>query len=585
MTDTNQDSSFWAGAASLVEVLHTRAEQQPDQLAFAFLDGGQSEGPRLTYAELDAWARAIAVRIRDGAGAGERALLFYQPGLDFVPAFFGCLYAGVVAVPLYPPRPNRDIARVQSIAADCGAKLVLTTRQLAEHIEAGCRQIPALAETQWVATDVCRSTATASWREPQLTRENLALLQYTSGSTAAPKGVMVSHGNLLHNSDGIRRAFELTPDSVSVSWLPAFHDMGLIDGVLQPVYTGFPAYLMAPIAFLQQPIHWLRAISRYRADHSGGPNFAYDLCVAKTTAEQRAELDLSRWRSAYNGAEPVRAGTLDRFARAMEPARFRESSLYPCYGLAEATLMVTGTPIDEPPTTARVEAEALEQHRFAPRIDAGNGTTTLVSSGRAIHNTRVAVVDPDTRRHVTPGQIGEIWVSGPGVTRGYWNKPDVNQTTFQAHIEPTGDGPFLRTGDLGALDGPDLFVTGRIKDMIIIRGRNHYPQDIEATMQDANSALRKGCGAAFGLDVSGEERLVVVQELDRSAGDGPTAEIIGDIRQAIVELHDVDPFDIVLIRHATIPKTTSGKLQRHACRNAYQQAAFDRIAELRHSGA
>jgi acyl-CoA synthetase (AMP-forming)/AMP-acid ligase II len=583
VTDANQISGPWPRAASFVEVLRTRAERRPDQLAFVFLDGGQTEGPRLTYADLDAWARAIAVRIRAETGEGDRALLFYQPGMDFVPAFFGCLYAGVVAVPLYPPRPNRDVQRVQSIAADCGAKLVLTTQQMVEHLEEGCRQIPSLTETRWIATDACRDAGPAGWREPAITRESLALLQYTSGSTAAPKGVMVTHGNLLHNSDGIRRAFELTPDSVSVSWLPAFHDMGLIDGVLQPVYTGFPAYLMAPIAFLQQPIHWLRAISRYGVDHSGGPNFAYDLCVAKTTPEQRAELDLSRWRSAYNGAEPVRAATLERFAKSMEPAQFRDTSLFPCYGLAEATLMVTGTPLHEAPRTARVAADALEQHRFEPRTDSGNGTTTLVSSGHAIHDTRVAVVDPQTHQQVAPGQIGEIWISGPGVTRGYWNKPEVNQVTFEARIEPTGDGPFLRTGDLGVLQGSDLFVTGRIKDMIIIRGRNHYPQDIEATMQESNSGLRKGCGAAFGVDVSGEERLVVVQELDRGSGDGPVQEIIGDIRQAIVELHDIDPFDIVLIRHATIPKTTSGKLQRHACRIAYQQATIDRIAALRGS--
>jgi acyl-CoA synthetase (AMP-forming)/AMP-acid ligase II len=346
--------------------------------------------------------------------------------------------------------------------------------------------------------------------------------------------------------------------------------MGLIDGVLQPLFTGFPAYLMAPVAFLQQPIRWLRALSRYRADHSGGPDFSYDLCVTKTSADQHAGLDLSNWRSAYNGAEPVRCDTLVRFAQAIEVAGFRETSLYPCYGLAEATLMVTGTLLDQPPVTARVRADALQQHQFVPWTEVNNGSTTLVSSGRPIADTRVAVANPETCQVLPPGQIGEIWVSGPGVAQGYWNKPEQSRSTFQARIHPSGEGPFLRTGDLGGLQGQDLFVTGRIKDLIIIRGRNHYPQDIEATVQETHPALRKGCGAAFGIDVSGQERLVVVQELDRQYSDAPLQEIVGDIRQAIVEVHDVDVHDVILIRHASIPKTTSGKIQRHACRIAYQ---------------
>ena len=558
----------------MVEAVRARVEQQPDQLAFTFLEDGESEGPRLTYAQLDAGAQAIAVRLQEVAAPGERSLLFYPPGLEFIPAFLGCLYAGVIAVPVYPPRPNRDMLRVASVAVDCQPKAVLTTEAIAGKVESSCRKLASLEHSAWITTDGRSKSKTARWREPNVTLQSLAFLQYTSGSTGTPRGVMVSHSNLLHNSDAMRRAFRLTPDSVSVSWLPTFHDMGLIDGVLQPLLTGFPAYLMAPLAFLREPFRWLRALSRYRANHSGGPNFSYDLCVAKTSADQVASLDLSNWGSAFDAAEPVRCDTLKLFAQAMEVAGFRETSLFPGYGLAEATLMVTGTPLDQPPTTACVRADELEQHQFVPSTGANDRSTTLVSSGCPIADTQVRVVDPETCQALPPGQIGEIWVSGPGVAQGYWGKPEESRSTFQARIHPTGEGPFLRTGDLGCLQGQKLFVTGRTKDLIIIRGRNHYPQDIEATVEEAHPALRKGCGAAFGIDVLDQERLVIVQELDRQYADAPLREIIGDVRQAIVEVHDVDAHDIVLIRHASIPKTTSGKIQRHACRTAYREGTL-----------
>lgn len=564
-------------ASSFVELLCRRAAEQPERLAYQFLADGLIEGPRLTYGELETQTRAIAARLGQLAAPGDRALMLYPPGLEFVSAFFGCLRARIVGVPIHPPRPQRDMSSLMAVAADCQAKVVLTTNDVASKLERPCREFPCFDDCIWLATDDLPRTDVVRWREPVVERSDLAFLQYTSGSTASPKGVMVSHRNLISNSEGLRRAFELTPQSATVCWLPSFHDMGLIDGILQPMFTGFPAYLMPPVAFIRHPHRWLQAVSRYGADHCGGPNFLYDHCVDKAAEGDRAQLDLHRWRSAYNGAEPVRAGTLARFAESLADAGLRPESLFPCYGLAEATLMVCGSPLDQRPKIQTVSSTALAENRFVPVGNGDADARTLVSSGRTIHETEVAIVDPQTCEPVAPGGIGEIWISGPGVTQGYWNREAETKNVFDAHLHPTGKGPFLRSGDLGAVLGPDIFVTGRIKDLIIIRGRNHYPQDIEATVQSVHPGLRIDCGAAFGVDIGGCEQLVVIQELDRGCRNLSVKDLCGDIRQAIIEGHDVEVREIVLVRQASIPKTTSGKIRRRACRAAYGENRLKRL--------
>ncbi|HEV8581878.1 MAG TPA: amino acid adenylation domain-containing protein [Thermoanaerobaculia bacterium] len=552
--------------ANLVEVLRRRALHQPDRRAYTFLLDGEAREVHLTYGELDLQARAIAARLQALDAAGERVLLLYPPGLPYAAAFFGCLYAGVAAVPVYPPRPNRPDPRVRSILTDARARVVLTTSAI---LPAAERPLGGEPGIQWLATDGLDFEAAADWREPVLSPGDLAFLQYTSGSTAAPKGVMVSHGNLVHNERLIERAFGVTADSVVVGWLPLYHDMGLIGNLLQPLWAGCPCVLMSPVDFLQRPRRWLAALSRYGGTVSGGPNFAYDLCARRVTGADLEGLDLSRWQVAFNGAEPVRAETLDRFAAAFAPCGFRREALYPCYGLAEATLFVSGGAVGEPPVVGGFRTADLARHQVAEA--AAGEVRRLVASGRPQpggDGHEVAIVDPETLRRRAPGEVGEIWLRGPSVAGGYWSRPELTKDAFQARTAE-GEEPFLRTGDLGFLHGGDLYVAGRLKDLVIIRGRNHYPQDIELTVEKSHPALRPGCGAAFAVERGGEERLVVVQEVRRDARDADFTEVLEAIRRAVSEEHEVQLLAAVLIRTASLAKTSSGKVRRQACRDAY----------------
>jgi amino acid adenylation domain-containing protein len=525
--------------STLAGLLKVRAAESPDREAYVFLAEDGSEAERVTWSELDARARAVARALRQAScppiGPGERALLLYPPGLDFIAAFFGCLYAGVVAVPAYPPRLNdRSQSRLRAIVADATPKAALTTIGIAG-------RVPELAGVRWIATDGLPTPPETGPELPDPDPDAVAFLQYTSGSTSTPKGVMVTHANLVHNERMIGQAFAMDEDSVVVGWLPLYHDMGLIGNVLQPLHAGARCVLMSPVAFLQRPRRWLEAIHRYRGTTSGGPNFAYELCVRKIPPAEREGLDLSSWRVAFNGAEPVRAHTLEAFAEAFAPCGFRASSFYPCYGLAEATLFVTGG---------------------APRAEDGR-----VSSGRAWDGQRLAIVHPDRREELPAGSEGEIWIAGPSVAAGYWGNPEATERDFRARLA-TGRGPFLRTGDLGILRGGELFVTGRIKDLIILRGRNHYPQDIELTAQRSHPDLRPDGGAAFAVEIEGEERLVVVQEVERRRRDG-LEELAAAVRRAVAEEHEVQPYEVVLVRTGTVPKTSSGKVRRQACRERY----------------
>ena len=554
---------------SLVELLGLRARRQPDARVYTFLVDGDTEEAHLTYGELDRKARSIAALLRRAGAADERALLLYPPGLDYVAAFFGCLYAGCVAVPAYPPQLNRPALRLQAIAADSQAKFALTTANILSGVKRRFAHAPALSGLSWMATDGAAELAAEGEEVCDCGPETLAFLQYTSGSTATPKGVMLSHGNLLHNSALIRRCFDQSAATRSVIWLPPYHDMGLIGGLLQPLYSGYEATLMAPAAFLARPFRWLQAISRRRATTSGGPNFAYDLCVRSVTAEQKASLDLSHWEVAFNGAEPIRAGTLERFAEAFAPCGFRLEAFRPCYGLAEATLLVTGARSEPAPVVRTFLAEELGNNRaVAAGPEAAAKVRPLVSSGGGLPGQRVVVVNPVTRAECGPGEVGEVWVSGPSVARGYWSRPEESEVTFGGRLVGD-DSRFLRTGDLGFFHEGSLFVTGRVKDLIVIRGRNHYPQDIELSVERSHPALRRSCGAAFCVEAEEQERLVVVQEVDRRFRNLNLDAVVWAIRQAVAEHHELQVFAIALVRPGSIPKTSSGKVQRHACREQF----------------
>jgi acyl-CoA synthetase (AMP-forming)/AMP-acid ligase II len=572
---------------SLVELGRARADSLGDQPLYTFLPERSEDAAHLSYAGLDVRARAIAAALQRLGAGGQRALLLYPPGLEFVAAFFGCLYAGVVAVPAYPPRSARTLPRLLEIARDARPAVALTTTELAAVIGGMAAQVPDLSALRLLATNAVPLEQAESWTDPGVSASTMAFLQYTSGSTAAPKGVMVTHGNLLHNEEMIRQAFGQTADSVIVGWLPLYHDMGLIGNVMQPLYLGARCVLMSPIAFLQSPKRWLAAISRYRATTSGGPNFAYDLCVRKIAPADRADLDLASWDTAFDGAEPVRAETMARFAEAFGGCGFQANAFFPCYGLAEATLFVTGGTgpgeVRGAPRVAAFDRARLEAGEARPLPAADPASRTLVSCGRPWMGQDLAIVDPATMRPCTVGTVGEVWVRGPSVAQGYWHRPVETAETFDGRLaeEPegpraaaeTGTAPFLRTGDLGFLDGGELFIAGRLKDLIIIRGRNLYPQDIELTVERSHPGLRPGCGAAFSIELGQEERLVVVHEHERTPNDSPlepeTVEAIAEaVRRAVAEQHEAQVQQLVLLRAGTIPKTSSGKIQRRACRAA-----------------
>src|SRR6185369_14888039 len=483
-----------------------RAREHPERTAYIFLHDGEVEADRRTYAGLDARASAIAARLlARGAEPGDRALLLFPPGLDFIDAFFGCLYAGVIAVPCYPPRPGRDQPRLKAILADAGARFALCTAAIAGKLETLAADDPEIAALVVEPSPPDPLSRASTSRPPRTGEGEIAFLQYTSGSTATPKGVMVTHANLVFMERLIADVFEQGEESVVVGWLPVYHDMGLIGNVLQPLWLGGTCVLMAPVAFLRRPRRWLEAIFRYRATTSGGPSFAYELCAEKIAPEDRGGLDLSSWRVAFNGAEPVRAAALESFAAAFAPSGFRREAFQPCYGLAEATLLVSGVRRPGGPVLLDVAAAALEAGRVEP-TESGR-RHSLVGCGAVPAEQPVAVVDPVTLRPCAAETVGELWVRGPGVAAGYWRRPEESHEIFGAVLEGE-TGTWLRTGDLGFLRGGELFVTGRLKDLIILRGRNHYPQDLELTAERSATGLAIGSNAAFSVEVEGEERLV-----------------------------------------------------------------------------
>ncbi|WP_197527325.1 aminotransferase class I/II-fold pyridoxal phosphate-dependent enzyme [Pirellulimonas nuda] len=570
-------------APDLVSLLRERATRYPGERAFTFLVDGETQRQHINYGQLDAKARAVATELQGRNLAGERALLLYPSGLDFIAAFFGCLYAGVVAVPAYPPRRNRNLTRIQSILKDASPKVALTTAEAWARIEPMIHDQPALLDVPWISTDKLDVSIGDKWRRTRVTPDTLAFLQYTSGSTGTPKGVMLSHGNLLSNTKYISDAFKPTTSGQGVTWLPLYHDMGLIGGVIQPIYFARPNTLMTPTHFLQKPLRWLKAVSDTGAVISGGPNFAYELAAERISDEEAATLDLSQWSVAFNGAEPVRAETMEKFSRKFAVAGFQSRGFLTCYGLAESTLMVTASDKYSEPVVRSYDAEAMKQGVARSMADStGGAALTVVSSGVTSTGQRVAIVDPETHEEQPERIVGEVWVAGPSVAQGYWRRDELSRETFAA-TTASGRGPFLRTGDLGFLDGDELFISGRLKDLIIINGANHYPQDLELTVEHAHPYLPPSSGAAFTVGEDGREKLVLVHEAGRDRRID-IEEVFTAVRKAISEMHDVAPAAIVLIKPNSIPKTSSGKIQRHACRQAYLDGTLSVSAEWSATG-
>ncbi|HEV7672588.1 MAG TPA: SDR family NAD(P)-dependent oxidoreductase [Thermoanaerobaculia bacterium] len=567
---------------TLVEILRFRAATQANRAAYRFLSFSGGADDVLTYADLDRRARAIAAELQRRCRPGDRALLLYSPCIEFTAAYFGCLYAGVVAIPAYPPRATQRLGRLRAIVDDAQAVVALSTSDIAASLVERTDRDEDNLLLPVIATDLCIDPE--GWREPEIDGRTLTFLQYTSGSTGNPKGVMVSHENLLVNLELIDRGWRHGEDSVMMTWLPTFHDMGLIYGMLQPLYGGFPCVIMSPQDFIKQPLRWLEAISRFRGTHTTSPNFGYELCLRKITPEQIASLDLRSLKVAMNAAEPVRADTVRRFAETFAGCGFDPIASCPAYGLAEGTLVLTLLDPESPTQIVAFDAEALGRRQVVVQEEGDGRGRVLVGCGVPGDGVKILIVDPETRMPCPPDRIGEIWASGETIAQGYWRRSEATEETFFAVTADGGEDRFLRTGDLGFLYQGELFINGRIKDVIIIRGQNYYPQDLENSVVGSHPSLRPGCGAIFALEGEGDsqERLVAVQEVYRSAAPNLDArEVFARIRQAVAEEFDLDFTAIVLVDQGTIGKTSSGKIQRQPCRLDYLNDRLHVVAQWR----
>ena len=562
---------------TLVALLAERARLRPGARAYAFLSDRGGEEAALTYGELHRAAAALAARLGERARPGERALLVFPPGLEFLVAFFGCLMARIIAVPMMVPRRNSARDSSGAILANCEPAIALTTSALARRRDLMARFEG--ASLQWLEVTLAPDSA----ENPVLAApqpQDIAFLQYTSGSTSDPRGVAVSHANLIANLEMIRLSLGNTSQSTHVNWVPLYHDMGLILNALQAFHVGAPCVLMAPNGFMQRPLNWLRAIHRYKAEVACSPNFGFDLCVSRYRADQMQGVDLSRWKIALNGAEPVRAETLRNFTRTFAAHGFQPTAVFPAYGMAEATLLISGGHRGAGQVTRAVSGAALQAHRIASPVDAADAQI-LVGCGRALQGEAIAIVDPDTRTRLPLARVGEIWVSGSNVARSYWRNEAATAAGLNAEIaDENAATRWLRTGDLGFLDeAGEVFITGRIKDLIVIRGINHYPQDIEQTVQRLHPSLRQNGGAAFSVpDENGEEALAIVQEIERTARNRiDPEELVGLIREGVADQHELFALHIALIRPGTLPKTTSGKIQRSMTRKLWLEGHLEML--------
>jgi acyl-CoA synthetase (AMP-forming)/AMP-acid ligase II len=564
--------------SNIVEILQHRARSQGNNLAYIFLQDGESKETRLTYQELDLKAKAIASQLQQLVTPGSRALLVYpySAGLEFITAFFGCLYAGVVAVPCHPPKNRLTTIEVQTRLESAAAEVVLTDSSSFNKLKIRLSEWNKVA-LHCLNTDKIELQAN-DWTIPEITADTLAFLQYTSGSTGEPKGVMITHGCLMQNQEMLKQAFGHTSDLVGVGWLPLFHDMGLIGNVIQPIYVGGYCVMMSPVSFVQKPLRWLQAISKYQATTSGAPNFAYDLLCDRVTTAEVAELNLSSWKVAFCGAEPVQTTTLDEFKLKFASCGFKSTAFYPCYGMAEATLMITGGDRAQYPQIKHVDEVALEQNKVVivdqsqPRKKS-SGTKSFISAGYPWLDGQILIADPLTLKECEPDLIGEIWYSGSNVGQGYWQLSEQTQQTFQASWQGK---QYLRTGDLGFISDGELYITGRLHDVLVFWGLNHYPQHIEQTIEQSHLGLKPNSGAAFSVEVEGKPRLIIAQEIERTHRKSLVMdEVIEAIRWQVFQQHFIDIYGIVLLLPGRIPKTSSGKVQRGKCKAMYLDESLE----------
>ncbi|ORW14883.1 fatty-acid--CoA ligase [Mycolicibacter nonchromogenicus] len=564
---------FLPNAHTLVDMLRIQADRYGDKVAFNFAPDGDKIMASLTYRELDDKARAVAADLQHQGAAGQRVLAICRPGLDSIISIFACFYAGAIAVPVDTP-----LARLKLVAPDARASFAVATSTTHNQMKAATADVDGMSGLKWCAID--QATDPDAWQAPDIDPNTVAMIQYTSGSTRSPKGVVVTHGNLMHNLESIRRAYHGHENETAVYFLPQQHDMGLIGGVLEMIYVGCTTVLMSPIVFFQRPMAWLEAMSRYRAHTTAAPNSAYRLCVKRSTPEQRAALDLSNWTTAASSSEQIHASTIQEFAEAFAPAGFKLPAFLACYGLAEATLLVSADPSPEVVGVRYVDSAALRENR-AVDADPGNALP-VVSCGPPVYGQRVVIADPETHRQLGDDEVGEIWVSGPSVAQGYWERPKENAHSFEAYLD-TGEGPFLRSGDMGFLCKGEIFVTGRWNDLITIDDSNYYPNNIEPTVQACHPGLLVDRGAVFAVQPkpNADNRLVIVQELDyhQQVPDTQYPGIIKAIRAAVSEKHGLDPHDVLLVPGMRIPTTSSGKIQRSECRRQFLAGELEALAE------
>lgn len=536
------------------------SQRRPDEPCYFFLRKDE-EAERITFAGLDQRVRFLAGCLSRHCQPGDRVIIAVRPSIDYLALFLACLSGGFIAVTAFPPTADKSAPRVKGIVADCAPRLLVFSE--ADRVAIDGADLG--TATQRVSIEELSATDSVSQAQARVGRDTIAFLQYTSGSTGAPRGVIVTHGNLIHNSRGIHGRFAHTTESRVVSWLPLYHDMGLIGGALQSLFGGFGSALMAPIDFLQSPVRWLRAITRYRATSSGAPNFAFQYCVDRIADKQLEGLDLSSWQVAYNGAENISRSTLHRFIERLRPFGLRGDVFLTCFGLAEATLLVTGSAMGRGHIAEQIAAEGLPRSQGVRAADDGLGRW-VVSSGHGLEDQHVAIVDPETSTACPEGTSGEVWVAGASIAQGYWQNSQATEATFGGRL-PGDDRRYLRTGDLGYLRNGELFVTGRLKDLIILKGSNHHPEDIEQRLIAAGGVGGISGVAAFSVLFDAEERLVVAQELDaRHPPPALLTELVAKIRRHLVMEQGLSPLALFLLKPGTLPRTSSGKVRRHQCR-------------------
>lgn len=565
---------------TLMDALLFHAKQRPDKNAFTYLEDGEDIEISITFGELDRKARAFAAHLQSISQPGSRALLLYPTGLEFVIAYMGCLYAEVIAIPTTVPHLKRSSPRLLLMMKDAEADIACTTQGVYKKIQFLAEEHEEFKNIQWVISEHISERKSDEWIKPESKPENIAFLQYTSGSTSTPKGVMISNFNLLRTIQDMQIGFKADEDTIITSWLPLFHDLGLIFGLLLPILTGGKSYIMSPVSFLERPYRWLKAITKYRSTHTAAPNFAYDLCTRKITEEEKKTLNLRNITVATIAAEPIRLETMQNFSAAFEASNFNYNAFLPGYGLAEATVKVSGKEIGNRPAHCFLDADELERNNVVVVSESGRNAYPIIGCGWSSINADIRIVNPATNIQCPQNEIGEIWVQSDSVARGYWNNPEASMITFQARLADTHDGPFLRTGDMGFIHEGELYITGRIKDMIIIQGRNYYPQDIELTMEKSHEALRPSCGAVFALDDGKTEHLIAVQEVRREFRKSEKLKEVADsIRMAIAKNHGLRAHAVVLITPSTIHKTTSGKIQRSAVRESFSNKSLEVLYE------